>query len=62
MSNNADIYDVYEYEFTIDDIATLGCASEEIICKENKKCTKYTCNYALHFYYDYNNTFSTKQE
>ena len=54
--------DMYDLSFTINDIETLVCASEEIDCKDDKKCTKYSCNYGMHFYYDYAKTFATKQE
>ena len=43
------------------DIEALGCASETIQCKGAKECTKYTCNYAYHFYYDKGVTYATKQ-
>lgn len=60
MSTSVDMYDIYKFEFTIEEIITLGCDSEEILCMNNRTCTKYTCNYALHFYYDYAQNFGTK--
>jgi len=38
--------------FTMSEIETPGCPSQEVDYKDNKKRTKYTCNYEHHFWYN----------
>ena len=55
------ISDKWTYSFTMNDIETLGCAESATFTQDNKDATKYTCPLEMHFYYDYAETFATKQ-
>ncbi len=52
MATSPELRTAFTFDFTMSEIETLGCPSQEVDYKDNKKWTKYTCNYEYHFWYN----------